>query len=159
MFSQTAEYALRAAVALAEAATTASYSLSTAQLAERTQVPSQYLSKVLQQLQRAGILRATRGKYGGYHLARAAEGISILDVVNAVDPLQRIRRCPLGRPEHAHALCPLHHQMDAALAQIEATLGAQSLAGLIGGQGDERSAALSCSLPHFLPPCLARPDS
>ncbi|ADY27658.1 transcriptional regulator, BadM/Rrf2 family (plasmid) [Deinococcus proteolyticus MRP] len=127
MFSQTAEYALRAAVTLAEAGE----SLSTAQLAGRTQVPAQYLSKVLQQLHRAGLLQALRGKYGGYRLARPPQDITILDVVNAVDPLQRIRHCPLGRPAHAHALCPLHRQMDQALAQIEQTLGAQTLAAML----------------------------
>ncbi|GHG02773.1 transcriptional regulator [Deinococcus piscis] len=127
MFSQTAEYALRAAVTLAEAGS----SLSTAQLAERTQVPAQYLSKVLQGLQRAGLLQALRGKYGGYRLTRPPQDISILDVVNAVDPVQRIQRCPLGRPAHALALCPLHQQMDQAIAQIEQTLGAQSLAAVV----------------------------
>lgn len=150
MFSQTAEYALRAAVALAELPDEAS--LSAAQLAERTQVPGQYLSKVLQQLQRAGLLQALRGKYGGYRLARTASEISILHVINAVDPLQRIKGCPLGRPEHAHALCPLHRQMDTALAQIEVTLGAQSLAGLVGTGAAE---AMGASLPHFPLPCSA----
>ena len=124
MFSQTAEYALRAAVALAEAGE----NLSTAQLAERTQVPAQYLSKILQQLQRGGLLRAIRGKYGGYQLASSPGEISILDVINAVDPLQRIKHCPLNRPEHAHALFPLHCRMAEALVSSSSAAWAAAAA-------------------------------
>lgn len=131
MFTQTAEYALRATVALAEAGE----SLSAVQLAERTQVPSQYLSKVLQSLQKSGLLTSTRGKYGGYSLRYPAAEITVLDVVNAVDPLRRIERCPLNRPEHAHALCPLHRQMDEAIAQVECTLSQSSLEDLVQQSG------------------------
>ena len=126
MFSQTAEYALRAAVTLAEQgrAVTAS------ELAELTSVPPPYLFKVMRALVEAGVAVSQRGKYGGYLLARPAGEMTLLDVVNAVDPLPRIRRCPLGKPEHAAARCPLHRQMDAAYAQMEAALGQQTLAQL-----------------------------
>lgn len=128
MFTQTAEYALRAAVTLASQ----DGSLTTAEIAEHTQVPPQYLSKVLQGLQKAGIVTALRGKYGGYHLSRPAEQISVLDVVNATSPLLRIHHCPLGKPEHAAALCPLHQQMDDALALVEEKLSHSKLADLTG---------------------------
>lgn len=150
MFSQTAEYALRAATALAEAEAESpsaqGLSLSAAELAARTQVPAQYLSKVLQQLTRAGVVTALRGKYGGYRLSRSAQDTRILDVVNAVDPVSRIIKCPLGRPEHAHALCPLHREMDAALAEVGRRLAGQTLAGLLP---DDPQARLS--LPHDPP--------
>lgn len=126
MFTQTAEYALRAAVTLASMAG----SLTTAEIAEHTKVPPQYLSKVLQGLQKAGIVTAQRGKYGGYQLARPASEISVLDVVNATSPLPRIHHCPLGKPEHASALCPLHQQMDDALALAEKKLSQSKLADL-----------------------------
>lgn len=129
MFTQTAEYALRAAVTLASQ----DGSLTTAEIAEHTQVPPQYLSKVLQGLQKAGIVTAQRGKYGGYFLARPAHQISVLDVVNATSPLLRIQHCPLGKPEHAAALCPLHQQMDDALALVEAKLSHSKLADLTAG--------------------------
>lgn len=126
MFTQTAEYALRAAVALASR----EGSLTAAEIAAETQVPLQYLSKVLQGLNRAGLVTALRGKYGGYQLARPADQISVLDVLNATSPLLRIHHCPLGRPEHQAQLCPLHQQMDDAMALVEARLGASRLSDL-----------------------------
>ena len=126
MFSQTAEYALRAAVLLAEE----DRALSAAELARRSEVPPPYLFKVMGQLVRAGVATAQRGKNGGYRLRRPPGDIPVLEVVNAVDPLPRIRHCPLGKPEHERALCPLHRQLDEAYAQIEATLSRRSLAEL-----------------------------
>ncbi|NUQ01687.1 MAG: Rrf2 family transcriptional regulator, partial [Armatimonadetes bacterium] len=92
MISQTAEYALRAIVCLAAQP---EGRLTTPQIAGATRVPAGYLSKVLQLLGRAGLVRSQRGLGGGFVLARPAELISVLDVVNAVDPIQRITGCPL----------------------------------------------------------------
>lgn len=74
MFSQTAEYALRATVALAQ---DPDQPLTTAELARRTKVPQGYLSKVLQMLTREGLVRAIRGLHGGYQLSRPAIQITI----------------------------------------------------------------------------------
>lgn len=125
MFSQTVEYALRAAVALADHPDGA---LSVPQLARLTDTPPSYLFKVMAQLVKADLVTAQRGKRGGYRLTRSPQDIALLDVVNAVDPLPRIRHCPLGRPEHAQVLCPLHRQLDDTYAQIETTLGRRTLA-------------------------------
>lgn len=129
MFSQTTEYALRAAVRLAEAG---ERSLTTAEIAGDTKVPAGYLSKVLQQLTRAGLVRAVRGLRGGYRLSGPPDSITVLDVVNAVEPMRRILHCPLGRTEHT-TLCPLHRQLDDAVAQVEAQLQDKTLADLLTG--------------------------
>ena len=62
MISRTVEYALRAVVHLADRAPE---SRSTDQIAEATRVPKAYLSKVLQNLGRAGVVRSRRGIGGG----------------------------------------------------------------------------------------------
>src|SRR5215470_527471 len=105
VLSQTVEYALRAAVYLADQAPSAR---TTEQIAEATRVPHAYLSKVLQSMARGKIVTSQRGLHGGFLLARQPDQISILEVVNAVDPVQRIRECPLGFPAHGVNLCPLH---------------------------------------------------
>jgi DNA-binding IscR family transcriptional regulator len=61
-------------------------------------------------------------------LAKSPQEITILEVVNAVEPLQRIRTCPLGLAAHGVHLCPLHSRMDAALATVEKALGSSTLA-------------------------------
>lgn len=115
MLPKTAEYALRMVACLARNPEQAE---SADQIAEQTKVPRRYLHKVLQDLARAGLVRSRSGPGGGYSLAISAKKISILDVVNAVTPLERIRECPLGLKSHT-SLCPLHKELDRAYAATE----------------------------------------
>lgn len=133
MFSNTVEYALRAVVYLAYEAPEAR---TTAQIAEATRVPKDYLSKILQGLAKKKILQTQRGVGGGVSLARAPEELTILDVVNAVEPIERIRVCPLGLAAHGARLCPLHQRMDAVLAAIEAAFGKTTLAEILAEPGE-----------------------
>lgn len=116
MFSQTVEYALRAVVHLADKSPEAR---TTGQIATATKVPKPYLSKVLQGLIRAGLARSQRGIGGGITLTKSPEDLTILEVVEAVEPLGRIRTCPLGLEAHGVHLCPLHRRLDNALATVE----------------------------------------
>lgn len=125
IISQSAEYALRAAVLLARAG---DQSMNTPQLAEASKIPSQYLAKVLQNLRRAGIVTSQRGIGGGFALTRPPRQITILEVVNAIDPVERIHTCPLKLESHGTNLCPLHRKLDDAIATVERTLGGSTLA-------------------------------
>ena len=116
MLSQTVEYALRA---VAHLASEAPRPLTTEQIAETTRVPKAYLSKVLQALVRGGIVHSQRGVGGGMMLTRSPRAITILDVVNAVDPINRIKTCPLGLVGHGVRLCPLHRRLDDAAQLVE----------------------------------------
>ncbi len=124
MFSQTVEYALRAMVHLAREAPA---SCTTEQIAQAMQVPKAYLSKVLQALVRAGLVNSQRGLGGGMTLSREACELNLFEAVQAVDPIQRIRACPLGLAEHAEQLCPLHRRLDEALASVEKAFRATTL--------------------------------
>lgn len=125
MLSQTIEYALRAMTHLASLERGAAVNSET--IAQRTMVPKGYLSKVLRDLVVAELIVSQRGPNGGFSLARAPELISMLDVVNAVDPITRITKCPLGNPAHIQ-LCPLHRRIDDAIGMIEGEFGRTSLA-------------------------------
>lgn len=115
MLPKTAEYALRATVWLAR---TPSQAESANQLANAIRVPRRYLHKVLQDLVKAGLVQSQSGPGGGYRLDRDPEEISILDVINAVSSIERIRTCPLGLDSHT-SLCPLHQELDKAYAAME----------------------------------------
>lgn len=128
MFSQTAEYALRAMACMARFP---ERPLTTAEIAQVTMVPPGYLSKVLQQLSKSGLVAAMRGLRGGYRLRRPPEEITILQVVNAVDPIERIHTCPLGLPEHGTRLCRLHRRLDDAIAHVEQALGGTTLGDVV----------------------------
>jgi Rrf2 family nitric oxide-sensitive transcriptional repressor len=124
MFSQTVEYALRAVVHLASNAPRAQ---TTEEIANATRVPQAYLSKVLQSLVAAKLVKSQRGLGGGMSLAKPPSEMTILEVVNAVDPIQRIRTCPLGLESHGVRLCPLHKRVDNALATVEDAFRATTL--------------------------------
>jgi Rrf2 family transcriptional regulator, nitric oxide-sensitive transcriptional repressor len=128
MFSQTVEYALRAMVCLADPARMPQ---TNRRIAKITKVPAAYLSKVLQNLRDARLVDAHRGVQGGFLLSRPAEQITILQVVNAVEPIRRIVVCPLGLESHGARLCPLHKKLDQALAHAEAAFGSTTLADLL----------------------------
>ncbi len=108
MISQTAEYALRAIVYLANQGV----ARTTTEIAKTTHVPAGYLAKVMQSLSRAGLVKSQRGLNGGFTLAHDPHELSILTVVNAVDPIRRFAECPLGIPSHRRRLCPLHHRLN-----------------------------------------------
>ncbi len=128
MFSQTVEYALRAMACLADRQ---GRPQTNRQIAAVTKVPPAYLSKVLQNLTKAGLVRAQRGVNGGFLTSRAPERITILEVVNAVDPICRITVCPLGLVQHGRRLCPLHKKLDQALGQAEKAFGSTTLADVL----------------------------
>jgi Rrf2 family protein len=128
LFSQTVEYALRAVVYLADHAPAPR---TTEQIAGATKVPQAYLSKVLQALSRAGVVHSQRGIGGGMSLVKTPAQLTILDVVNAVEPIARIRQCPLGLKSHGVRLCPLHKRMDNALEMMETAFRQTTLAHIL----------------------------
>jgi len=128
MISQTTEYALRAMVHLADQA---EVPLTTPQIADTTKVPVGYLAKVLGSLAKAGLVRSQRGLHGGFMIALPAEKVTVLDVINAVDPIQRITTCPLGLKAHGKKLCPHHKRLDNAMAQVETAFANSTLADLL----------------------------
>ena len=128
MITQTTEYALRAVVFLAMSEGQAH---TTAQIADGTKVPTAYLSKVLQSLSRAGLVSSQRGLGGGFTLSVNPSDLSILEIIETVDPIPRIHSCPLGLAEHGGAMCSLHKQLDEALALVEIALGKSSIKDLI----------------------------
>src|SRR5437588_12928645 len=69
--------------------------LPASKLAEFHGVPAAYLAKALQSLSRAGIVESVPGRHGGYRLGRPPAGITLLDVVEAVEG----HRASVRRPE------------------------------------------------------------
>jgi Rrf2 family transcriptional regulator, nitric oxide-sensitive transcriptional repressor len=145
MFSQTVEYALRAVVHLASRAPSPQ---TTDQIAKATRVPRAYLSKVIQGLARGDIVESQRGLGGGVSLTRSPDELTILDVINAVEPIQRIRSCPLGLAAHGTHLCPLHHRLDRALASVEQAFASSTLAEVLA---EPTTSVPLCPFPNIKP--------
>jgi Rrf2 family protein len=74
-----------AVVALAELARSGSDPVPIGQIAERRQMPVQFLEQLFSTLRRSGLLTSHRGSKGGYTLSRPADEITVLEVVQALD--------------------------------------------------------------------------
>ncbi|MCA9080528.1 MAG: Rrf2 family transcriptional regulator, partial [Planctomycetaceae bacterium] len=94
-----------------------------------------YLHKVLQDLVHGELVQSRPGPGGGYSLLVEADAITLLDVVNCVAPLERIRHCPLGLPSHTK-LCPLHRELDRAYAATESAFARVTIGELLRSGGD-----------------------
>ncbi len=134
------DYAVRAMIALARE--TSGGLLSARRISNAMAIPVRFLPQVLTDLQRAGLVEAAPGRAGGYRLARAAAGISLLDVIEAVEGDSRRRTCvlrsgPCGRDGH----CDVHDVFFSGQEALLTTLSAHSMAELAGeaevrGKGD-----------------------
>lgn len=130
MLSQTAEYALRAVLALA--AQPEGVALGAGRLAGMLKIPQNYLSKTLHQLARAGVLESSRGKLGGFQLARPASRITLLEVVALFDDLTGRRICLLGRPVCSDQTpCAAHRRWKAVTEQTATFFRETTLADLM----------------------------
>lgn len=98
MLTLTSEYALRAIVFLAQSsAHKDSHRIRGKEIAAQTEVPYKYLTRILADLVRAGVLEATRGKNGGFKLARKPTSIQLYEVLSPFEPVLGNRRpCPFG---------------------------------------------------------------
>ncbi len=144
MISQTAEYALRAVVVLGSQH---GRPMTTQEIATVSRVPSNYLSKVLQGLGKAGLVEARRGLRGGYVLSRTLDLLTMYDIVQAVDPVKRIKECPLRLSAHSSRLCVLHQRLDEAAALLESCFKQTTIASLLNDPGGAPIPGPLCPAP------------
>lgn len=127
-----------------------------AALAEQFGLSASYLLKQLQALTAAGILESVPGPAGGYRLARAAERISLLDIVLAVEGPQPAFRCgeirrngPVKLPAAAYVKpCGINAAMLRAEKAYRAALAEENLSDIVqdfSTGADPRSVAAACA--------------
>ena len=153
MLSQTTEYALRAGVYLAR---NHPHPQTAQQVATGTRVSAPYVSKVLHALARASVVVSRRGVGGGFVLARSPEETCLLDVVDAVEPIPRIRTCPLQIVGHGAHLCPLHRRLDAILAETETAFRETTLAQILA---EPTPSTPLCPFPTARPECTQHAEA
>lgn len=109
IYSATTEYALRA---LSHMATLEEGERILARdLAEATNIPRQFLGKILHRLARLDLLDSAKGRGGGFRFAQAATDISVADVVRAVEGGDLTKQCVLGLDQcNDEQPCPMHDE-------------------------------------------------
>ena len=108
-FSKRCEYALRALIDLGVAAELGRPVLQLSELAAKEKLPVKFLEQIFIQLKAAGFVKSTRGKLGGYSLAKPARRIKFGPVIRLIEgqlaPISCVSVVAYGRcscPDEAH---------------------------------------------------------
>lgn len=129
--SRSSEHAIRALTYLAQESGTGGYHLAR-EMAERLGIPAPFLGKLLPPLVVRGILHSQRGRNGGFRLARAADEIALLEVVDALEPMSGARRCVLGQVHCSdERACPLHDTWQSVFEGFRDRLRSTTLADVL----------------------------
>lgn len=104
-----------------------------AAIAERQEISLNYLEQIFLRLRRADLVRSVRGPGGGYLLAREASGITIAEIMEAVEEPVQMIRCAgeVSGGCVADKRCLTHDLWRALGDHILSFLGAVSLADVI----------------------------
>lgn len=108
IFSKKCEYGMQAVLYLA--AQEKGTLVSAEDISKVLKIPREFISKILQSLKESGLITSSKGKSGGFSLAKDASRIKLIDVVAAIDGLDMFDSCVLGFPECSpiHP-CPVHN--------------------------------------------------
>ncbi len=111
------------------------------EMASAQNISESYLAKIFQRLARKGLVRSTRGKHGGFTLARDPDEISVADVVRAVEAEEPLYDCmSVGRGCQSRGNCLLRDVFHRAEEQMYFVLEHTSLADLMDcGNGEARA--------------------
>jgi len=125
-----ADYAVRAMLYLSQLGP--EQRASTSQIAEHKQIPPSFLAKIVSQLSVAGLLQTSRGARGGVALARPADQISLLDVVEAIDGPILLNECVADHSSCGFgAACPMKPVWCDAQKELVGRLGDTTFANLV----------------------------
>lgn len=112
-------------------------------LAEATHLPLPMVGKILSGLARAGLLDSQRGKKGGYCLSRAADSLSVAEIIVALEGPIGLTACSTdnGMECEQEATCRMQAIWARINTAIRSALEGVSLADI----SQARAAASSCS--------------
>ncbi len=127
--SRRGDYAVRAALALV--ILDDGRPVSARRIAARTGIPTNFLSHVLADLVRAGIVIGTTGRSGGYRLAAPAADIDLLRLVDATEDRGELPTCVIrGGPCKTGGTCAVHAAFETATQAMRRELSNANLADL-----------------------------
>jgi len=82
-----------------------------ASIAQKIGAPANYLGKLLQSLAVRGLIISQKGKGGGFRLEKSPRKISLLDIVAAIEDVDKWSKCFLGRKQCLDSSpCRVHGQ-------------------------------------------------
>ena len=102
-----------------------------AEIATRQTISVAYLEQLFAKLKRHGLVSSIRGANGGYHLARSAEDITVLEIIEAVNETVDATRCDHTGNCQNGAMCLTHDLWHELSNHIADYLGKITLADLV----------------------------
>lgn len=118
------EYALQAMIVLARQHD--GQALPASFLAKKFKTTSAFMSKIGQQLTRAGLLDSKRGKVGGLFLGRSADKILVRDIFAAVDGALSVSAC-VNEGRCKHHVCPIYPALSRLQKDLDDKLNSAKL--------------------------------
>ena len=116
--------------------------MSLGELAKAAEAPPAFLSKVLQQLVRTGLIASHRGKRGGFSLANHGSNPSLLEIVDAMDGLPALNDClKTTDPCERAAWCGVHPVWLEAQTRMREVLARATLDTLVQATRTRRTQA------------------
>ena len=126
IFSKKCEYGMQAILYLAVKENNSL--VSAEEISKVLKIPREFISKILQSLKESGLISSSKGKSGGFSLAKPASKIKLLDVVAAIDGLDMFESCVLGFPECSPTHpCPVHNTWGTLRNQAYDMLGSETI--------------------------------
>ena len=130
IFSRSSQYAIQALVLLATEPPGSHVLCRT--LAGRLGLPLPYLSKLMQEFSRRGIIGSSRGRQGGYYLVKPAGGVSLMEIITVVNGERATKECVLGLKECSdETACAVHCRWRPVKEKLFRLLEEQSLDKLV----------------------------
>ena len=109
MLSATTNYAIRALAYLASI--DGDHNADSSEISEAVGVPRNFLLKILNRLRGQGILKALRGIGGGFWYAKPAKTVTLYDIVEIFEDMERLAGCVMGVAHcPASEPCPIHDE-------------------------------------------------
>jgi Rrf2 family protein len=100
-------------------------------LSKHLSIPYKYLARLMTQLNHAELISSTKGKRGGYIIAKPLDQIKISDIVSSVEGLENYHRCVLGFKECSEEnSCCMHHLWETHIIGIREMIYENTLADL-----------------------------
>lgn len=130
MFSKACEYGLKAILHIS-LNSSGENKIGLKEIADELDLPSPFLSKILQNLVRNKILNSTKGPNGGFYLNDSEKNIPIIRIVEILDGLDSFHKCGLGLKQCSDEKpCPIHIQFKPYREKLKQLFEEQTIADL-----------------------------
>ncbi|MFU8813322.1 MAG: RrF2 family transcriptional regulator [Balneolaceae bacterium] len=101
-------------------------------IAKEQDIPRHFLSKILQQLVKNGLLYSMKGPTGGFRLSKPPEKIYLIKIIEAIDGLAVFNKCGIGFKQcNDSKPCPIHDDYKKVRAQVENLFRSKNLQNLV----------------------------